>query len=1027
MKKLQIAKITRPKLAGIFGRSRLFRLLDLGRQKPIVWIAAQAGSGKTTLVASYLDSRRLPCLWYQVDEGDDDIASFFYHMGLAARKAAPQYKKPMPLLTPEYLQGVSTFTRRYFEELFRRLLPLRSSSLTERGTGDILVLDNFQDASSALFHEFISHGLETIPEGINVVVLSRSEPPAAYSRLRANNKIAIIGWNEIKFTHQECRAFLKGKAGRTFETIKQLHDRTDGWVAGLVLMTEMTKTKEIPYPEISQLSREAVFNYFANEIFEKTDSETRDFLLKTSFFPSMSVAAAKKLTGNAGALTILSRLSRDHYFTDCRSLQGLVFQYHPLFREFLQARAKGVFEHEKLAYTLQRTGVILEEEGRTDEAAALYIAAESWENLIRLTLACSQTLTSQGRSRTLEEWILRVPAEIRDVTPQLLYWLGVCRLSHVPSESREYFEKAYLRFCNKGDTEGQFLAWAGIVNAFVYDWGDFRPLDRWIEWLHEKFSQGLPPLSPEIEARVVTAMFMAMVYRQPSHPDIEFWLDRSLSLALKGDDINLSLQACSIAANYFFWIGDFDRVMMVGSKIGEFDRSTGVSPLHKIVWRFVDAANDLCFAHSLASAATKLNDAIKIADETGVHIWDHMLMALGVYSANLQGDAATAEKFLKKMKPFLSNSRLHLNCQYHALTAWCAVLRGDNFYAVINAEIALKLAEETGFIFPQILCLLELANILQTDRRYGKSKLYLDRAQALSSKTRSPLFQFACLLARARIELDAGRKDEGLLFLSDAMHIGNKKGYLGLPWWWQPSVMAELCARALEYGIETEYVSKLIRKRGLLPGQAVEAWPYPIKIYTFGSFRLLKDGEAVQFTGKVQRKPLEMVKVLTALGGEDIPEEQITEALWPDAEGDAAHKSFEITLYRLRLLLGNDKALRLQNGLLSFDRRYCWVDALEFEEFAGASDRVLDETEVKLLDKAAGIYQGHFLASDSAQAWSVSMRERLRRKYHRLILSLGGGWEEGCRWEKALEYYHKGLETDELVEEFYQRLMVCHM
>src|ERR1039457_4973477 len=100
--KLSIAKITRPKLSNVFARKRLFKELDNSKKKAVTWITGPAGSGKTTLVASYLDARKLPCLWYQVDSGDADIATFFYYMGLASKKASPRFRKPLPLLTPEY-------------------------------------------------------------------------------------------------------------------------------------------------------------------------------------------------------------------------------------------------------------------------------------------------------------------------------------------------------------------------------------------------------------------------------------------------------------------------------------------------------------------------------------------------------------------------------------------------------------------------------------------------------------------------------------------------------------------------------------------------------------------------------------------------------------------------------------------------------------------------------------------------------------------------------------------------------------
>lgn len=118
------AKITRPSMSGVIPRKRLFRLLDGMRTKPVTWISCMAGAGKTTLAASYLDARKLPCLWYSVDGGDSDIASFFYYLGQAAQKAAPKFRKPLPLLAPEYQMGLPVFASRFFEELYRRLPPV---------------------------------------------------------------------------------------------------------------------------------------------------------------------------------------------------------------------------------------------------------------------------------------------------------------------------------------------------------------------------------------------------------------------------------------------------------------------------------------------------------------------------------------------------------------------------------------------------------------------------------------------------------------------------------------------------------------------------------------------------------------------------------------------------------------------------------------------------------------------------------------------------------------------------------------
>jgi ATP/maltotriose-dependent transcriptional regulator MalT len=104
-----IAKVTHPTLTKVLPRERLFTLLDRKRQRPVIWVSGPPGSGKTTLVISYLEARKVPRLWYQVDKADADPATFFYYLGQAAKRAAPRKRKPLHLLTREYLQGIPTF------------------------------------------------------------------------------------------------------------------------------------------------------------------------------------------------------------------------------------------------------------------------------------------------------------------------------------------------------------------------------------------------------------------------------------------------------------------------------------------------------------------------------------------------------------------------------------------------------------------------------------------------------------------------------------------------------------------------------------------------------------------------------------------------------------------------------------------------------------------------------------------------------------------------------------------------------
>src|SRR5512144_1449590 len=149
------AKLSVPSLPGVHARKRVFALLDRALQASALWIEAPPGAGKTTLAASWLLARKRPCIWYQVDSGDADPAAFFHYLGLAAKHAAPGYKRPLPHLTPEFLPGLETFARRTFEELFRRLRP-----------GSVLVLDNARDAGAeAVLYEVLRIAVDALPAG----------------------------------------------------------------------------------------------------------------------------------------------------------------------------------------------------------------------------------------------------------------------------------------------------------------------------------------------------------------------------------------------------------------------------------------------------------------------------------------------------------------------------------------------------------------------------------------------------------------------------------------------------------------------------------------------------------------------------------------------------------------------------------------------------------------------------------------------------------------------------------------------
>ena len=197
-----------------------------------------------------------------------------------------------------------------------------------------------------------------------------------------------------------------------------------------------------------------------------------------------------------------------------------------------------------------------------------------------------------------------------------------------------------------------------------------------------------------------------------------------------------------------------------------------------------------------------------------------------------------------------------------------------------------------------------------------------------------------------------------------------------------------------------------------------------------GRFSVLIDGVVLEFSGKSQRKPLELLKSALASSGRGVDAGALIEALWPDLDGDAGRNAFDLALHRLRKLLHHDNAIAIQDGKLTLDARQIWTDAWAFERVCAqcedsASKEVSSTHASDAAERLLRHYAGHFLAAESAH-WALSMRERLRSKLLRTFSMLGQHLERHALWDEAILLYRRANELDSLAEEFHRRLMLAY-
>lgn len=1010
----QLAKLSRPRLYNALPRERLFSLLDEASARPALWIAAPPGAGKTTLVAGWLESRKLSGIWYQVDAGDADPASFFYYLGIAerARPGRSRKPRPLPLLTPEHLADVPGFARRYFRELFSCL-----------AAPAVLVLDNFQEAGNeAVFHEIVRIAMENAPHGIPVVIVSRVEPDGNFALLSANRALALIEWEPLKLTLEESRQIVQQHAPMDDRLLDELHSRSGGWAAGLILLAERLQRgasiDDLSAPD----SLQEVFGYFAGQLFDRADAKTRRTLLQLSYPPNIPESMAEALTGNVSAARLLEQLYRRHLFTDRRLSSEPVYQFHALFRAFLRHRAREELsraEQDAIASSAARQ---LERAGDVEAAMSLHVEVQDWTAAQALVLSEAMRFISQGRWRMVVDWIGALPEQWVEQDCWLLHWLGTAWIGVDPPRARSILERACHQSIREGDLLCQVQTAAGMVEAYFLEYAVFTPLDSWIPVLEKMFDPQIPSMEPNAELRAQSAMLIALVYRMPDHPRLDNCVERVEDLLRTGAEINLRVTAATHLTLYGSFTGHMQISRRAALLLAPLLADPAVTVFRRIfAWAVINWY--ACNASDVSLGEQAVASNLSIASDEGMHIAERFACILGYFFDMDQHRFESGRRRIERFEEIMIPSQPYEAASLVNMKSWFGVYTGDPALTLRYGLHAYELYLEAGSI-PHILVGLngliwgtvESGDDEVTRKWIKEHHRWSDRANMEWARWAPDAAEAVMALRRGHFQTLDDRLNK---IFAHPRTVMDQYGHMLA---WCRGWAGLLAAAAIERGIRVPTALAFIREFGLeAPGPHLENWPWPIKIRCLGPFEILAAERPLDYGSKTPKKLLALLKAIIALGSRDVPEQKLADALWPEEDGDTAHQSLTTALHRLRKLLGDKTLLRQREGRISLDTSRVWVDALAFDAVC------VPETGPEHLGtmRTIELYRGEFLAHDDAP-WAFSMREKLRARYLELVSSAARRLEREGRLEEALDLYRRGIQADELAETFHQGLMRCH-
>jgi LuxR family maltose regulon positive regulatory protein len=1043
-----VAKLSPPRLPRVLGRGRLFERLDEALASPAAWITGCAGAGKTTLIVSYLDSREITPFWYQADHADADIAAFSHALqtGVPAAKPPPA-TLGLPPLDSLPAADLEVFLRRLLADFYRRL----SAPLT-------LVVDNAHEAlAAAPFRCLLLAAVDELPRGSHLIVASRRPPPAELSRLLANGELAVLQPAELPFTEDESLAVqrLARPVARTrsLAEMQALHQITAGWPAALRLLLQLETPDALPRQPLRPTDQAQLFDYLASEVFARQPADARRLLLALAHLPRMRVTMLPALCDHPAALPLLEALHQDGNLTSRHDGGADAhYEFHPLLRQFLLHRAEVDLTAAELAALRRRAAALLAAADDPDAAAQLLIAGQHWDELQALVLEHAETLIRSGRQRTLAAWLQALPRARRDDDPWFCYWQGEAELHFTPPAAQASFERAYRLFRERRLVDGAFRAWTASVELICLEWADFSQLDVWLDEaaaLQEDY--GIP--AGELASRFTASMFGALMFRRPQDPAIHRWADRLLRLIeASPDPIERIVLGCNLQIHHTVCVRrkiELDRLM----RAIEPPAGTVLPPVYGVLWQAIQSMQLWSEGRGDESAAAAMRGG-QLAHDHGLRMWDFFLGALEVYGWLNDGELPRARLALERLAASVDPRRRVDVSHLYFLTAMSKHFSGDAAAALAAVDQALAIADRYAGPHQHILGRLTRAEALHALGRTGEAWPLLEEIRAYGEATESPIFAYQVDVSEALFALETGDETRCGAALQRAFTVGLAEDYL-THHCFRPDVMSRLCVFALQRGIVTDFARRLIRHRKLKPPPelVIDDWPWPVRIHTLGRFGVSVDDRPV--AEAAQAKPLELLRVLIARGGRDVPIDDLIGCLWDRQKDDdngrgnggaggvggvgkpgkkkvgGGRSAFDINLSRLRGLLGQPDALLVKDGCLMLNNARCWVDLWRCQRLLAEIRALLDGADA--LDVALVVargrellacYTGDFLAREGA-AWASEPRGKLRERVTTSLADLAARLESTGAVVETSQFYERAIEIDPRRESLYLGLVYC--
>jgi LuxR family maltose regulon positive regulatory protein len=348
-------------------------------------------------------SEERPLGWLSLEAGDNDLPRFWMYVIAALRSVLPGIGEAS--LAMLRAPGVN---------LVSEALPALLNELADVSEPCVLVLDDYHVIEDERIHEGVASLIDHLPATLRIVMTSRVEPPLRIGTLRARAQLNEIDAAHLRFSLTEAESLLNDVHGLGLdpETVGRLHDRTEGWAAGLYLAVLSLRGRKDTSDFVASFtgSDRRVVDYLGAEVLAEQPNEELDFLLDSAVLDRLCAPLSDAVTGAGNARPMLDRIERSNYFLIPLDPSHDWYRYHHLFGELLRhelerRRPGSVAElHRRAARWFLDAGLV-------SEAIGHLTAAGELEEVSELVLSNWLPFTNEGQRATVARWLEALPRD----------------------------------------------------------------------------------------------------------------------------------------------------------------------------------------------------------------------------------------------------------------------------------------------------------------------------------------------------------------------------------------------------------------------------------------------------------------------------------------------------------------------------------------------------------------------------------------------------------------------------------------